>query len=290
MKKVILLLIVVFSLLGCTSTNNKLVIDVLKQQIPNDNFYFIRGLERERSLSTNIRYRGIVYSDKLKEAKSFSGIQVALEDMEELWKYEDDFVRQYENALAYPRAVTPIRENAKKIFGDDIVVYVDFPMIWDLKGQADFIEENVGKKADEIANAMAYIDVFVEDIRKVGIEEYKKKLFNLHQLLYKKYNYDVDINMYLRDRKYLTYEEIKSKIFYLFKDEVIIKNLLKKYEKNGYLSSKEMGYLMDCWTQPFGKVVGINDTIPTLIFEYYKNIQKYNEIQVIRIRMEDLNG
>ena len=231
-----------------------------------------------------------MYSDKLKEAKSFSGIQVALEDMEELWKYEDDFVRQYENALAYPRAVTPIRENAKKIFGDDIVVYVDFPMIWDLKGQADFIEENVGKKADEIANAMAYIDVFVEDIRKVDIEEYKKKLFNLHQLLYKKYNYDVDINMYLRDRKYLTYEEIKSKIFYLFKDEVIIKNLLKKYEKNGYLSSKEMGYLMDCWTQPFGKVVGINDTIPTLIFEYYKNIQKYNEIQVIRIRMEDLNG
>ena len=290
MKKVILLLIVVFSLLGCTSTNNKLVIDTLKKQIPNDNFYFIRGIERERSLSTNIRYRGIVYSDKLKEAKSFSGIQVALEDMEELWKYEDDFVRQYENALAYPRAVAPIRENAKKIFGEDIVVYVDFPMIWDLKGQADFIEENVGKKADEIANAMAYIDVFVEDIREVDINEYKKKLFNLHEILYKKYNYDVDINMYLRDRKYLTYEEIKSKIFYLFKDEVIIKNLLKKYEKNGYLSSKEMGYLMDCWTQPFGKVLGINDTIPTLIFEYYKNIQKYNEIQVIRIRMEDLNG
>ena len=277
MKKVMLLLIVVFSLLGCTSTNNKLVIDTLKKQIPNDNFYFIRGIERERSLSTNIRYRGIVYSDKLKEAKSFSGIQVALEDMEELWKYEDDFVRQYENALAYPRAVAPIRENAKKIFGDDIVVYVDFPMIWDLKGQADFIEENVGKKADEIANAMAYIDVFVEDIREVDINEYKKKLFNLHEILYKKYNYDVDINMDLQDRKYLTYEELEKNIFYLYKNEPKVKELLKIYQDTGELSPKELGYLLDNFTKYFDST-----EIPSIWFQMYrKYVKKYEEINVI---------
>lgn len=277
MKKVMLLLIVVFSLLGCTSTNNKLVIDTLKKQIPNDNFYFIRGIERERSLSTNIRYRGIVYSDKLKEAKSFSGIQVALEDMEELWKYEDDFVRQYENALAYPRAVAPIRENAKKIFGEDIVVYVDFPMIWDLKGQADFIEENVGKKADEIANAMAYIDVFVEDIREVDINEYKKKLFNLHEILYKKYNYDVDINMDLQDRKYLTYEELEKNIFYLYKNEPKVKELLKIYQDTGELSPKELGYLLDNFTKYFDST-----EIPSIWFQMYrKYVKKYEEINVI---------
>lgn len=277
MKKVIILLIVVFSLLGCTSTNNKLVIAVLKKQIPNDNFYFIRGLERERSLSTNIRYRGIVYSDKLKEVKSFSGIQVALEDMEELWKYEDDYVRQYENALAYPRAVAPIRENAKNIFGENIVVYVDFPMIWDLKGQADFIEENVGKKADEIANAMAYIDIFVEDIRKVDIEEYKKKLFNLHQILYKKYNYDVDINMYLRDRKYLTYEEIEKNIFYLYKNEPKIKELLKKYKNTGELSPKEIGYLTDYFVNPFR-----NYDLPSILFQVRREDKKYTDISANR--------
>lgn len=277
MKKVMLLLIVVFSLLGCTSTNNKLVIDTLKKQIPNDNFYFIRGIERERSLSTNIRYRGIVYSDKLKEAKSFSGIQVALEDMEELWKYEDDFVRQYENALAYPRAVAPIRENAKKIFGEDIVVYVDFPMIWDLKGQADFIEENVGKKADEIANAMAYIDVFVEDIRKVDIEEYKKKLFNLHEILYKKYNYDVDINMYLRDRKYLTYEELEKNIFYLYKNEPKVKELLKIYKNTGELSPKEIGYLTDYFVNPFR-----NYDLPSILFQVRREDKKYTDISANR--------
>ena len=112
MKKIILSLILGIFLVGCTSTNNRLVLESLESRIPDDNFYFIRGIDRDRSLSTNIRYRGIVYSDKLKEEKSFAGIQIALENMDELWKYEDDFVRQYENALAYPRAVTPIRENA----------------------------------------------------------------------------------------------------------------------------------------------------------------------------------
>lgn len=277
MKKIILSLILGIFLVGCTSTNNRLVLESLENRIPDDNFYFIRGIDRDRSLSTNIRYRGIVYSDKLKEEKSFAGIQIALENMDELWKYEDDFVRQYENALAYPRATRPIRENAKKIFGDDIVVYVDFPMIWDLKGQADFIEENIGKETDEIANAMAYIDIFVEDIRKVDIDEYKKKLFNLHEGLYRKYNYDVDINMDLQDRKYLTYEEIEKNIFYLYKDEPKIKELLKKLKKRENLSSKELGYLLDNFAEYFDST-----EIPSILFQVRKRHTNYKEINAHR--------
>lgn len=277
MKKIMLLLILGIFLIGCTSTNNRLVLESLENRIPDDNFYFIRGIDRDRSLSTNIRYRGIVYSDKLKEEKSFAGIQIALENMDELWKYEDDFVRQYENALAYPRATKPIRENAKKIFGDDIVVYVDFPMIWDLKGQADFIEENIGKETDEIANAMAYIDIFVEDIKKVDIDEYKKKLFNLHEILYRKYNYDVDINMDLQDRKYLTYEEIEKNIFYLYKDEPKIKELLKKLKKRENLSSKELGYLLDNFTEYFDST-----EIPSILFQVRKRHTNYKEINAHR--------
>lgn len=276
MKKIILSLILGIFLVGCTSTNNRLVLESLENRIPDDNFYFIRGIDRDRSLSTNIRYRGIVYSDKLKEEKSFAGIQIALENMDELWKYEDDFVRQYENALAYPRATRPIRENAKKIFGDDIVVYVDFPMIWDLKGQVDFIEENIGKETDEIANAMAYIDIFVEDIRKVDIDEYKKKLFNLHELLYRKYNYDVDINMYLRDRKYLTYEEIEKNIFYLYKDEPKVKELLKRYKATGELSPKEIGYLTDYFVNPFR-----NYDLPRILLQVGAEEENYKEINVV---------
>ena len=278
MKKIILSLILGIFLVGCTSTNNRLVLEILESRIPDDNFYFIRGIDRDRSLSTNIRYRGIVYSDKLKEEKSFAGIQIALENMDELWKYEDDFVRQYENALAYPRAVTPIRENAKKIFGEDIVVYVDLSSSFFLKEGVEFVEANIGHYVEGTKfGAMAYIDIFVEDIRKVDIEEYKKKLFNLHEILYKKYNYDVDINMYLRDRKYLTYEEIEKNIFYLYKDEPKVKELLKRYKATGELSPKEIGYLTDYFVNPFR-----NYDLPRIWLQMYsKYAKKYEEINVI---------
>ncbi len=278
MKKIILSLILGIFLVGCTSTNNRLVLESLESRIPDDNFYFIRGIDRDRSLSTNIRYRGIVYSDKLKEEKSFAGIQIALENMDELWKYEDDFVRQYENALAYPRAVTPIRENAKKIFGEDIVVYVDLSSSFFLKEGVEFVEANIGHYVEGTKfGAMAYIDIFVEDIRKVDIEEYKKKLFNLHEILYKKYNYDVDINMYLRDRKYLTYEEIEKNIFYLYKDEPKVKELLKRYKATGELSPKEIGYLTDYFVNPFR-----NYDLPRIWLQMYsKYAKKYEEINVI---------
>ncbi|MGO5426155.1 MULTISPECIES: hypothetical protein [Fusobacterium] len=277
MKKIILSLILGIFLVGCTSTNNRLVLESLESRIPDDNFYFIRGIDRDRSLSTNIRYRGIVYSDKLKEEKSFAGIQIALENMDELWKYEDDFVRQYENALAYPRAVTPIRENAKKIFGEDIVVYVDLSSSFFLKEGVEFVEANIGHYVEGTKfGAMAYIDIFVEDIRKVDIDEYKKKLFNLHELLYRKYNYDVDINMYLRDRKYLTYEEIEKNIFYLYKDEPKVKELLKRYKATGELSPKEIGYLTDYFVNPFR-----NYDLPRILLQVGAEEENYKEINVV---------
>ena len=124
---------------------------------------------------------------------------------------------------------------------------------------------------------MAYIDIFVEDIRKVDIDEYKKKLFNLHELLYRKYNYDVDINMDLQDRKYLTYEEIEKNIFYLYKDEPKIKELLKKLKKRENLSSKELGYLLDNFAEYFDST-----EIPSILFQVRKRHTNYKEINAHR--------
>lgn len=250
--------------------------NVIRKEIPDDNFYFIRGLDRDRSLSTNIRYRGIVYSDKLKQAESFSGIQVALEDMDELWKYKESFKRQYEGALAYPLATAPMKENAKKIFGNDIIVYVDFPMIWDLKAQTEFVENNIGKETDQIANMTGYIDVFVDDITKVDIDEYKKKLFDLHQTLYKTYHIDAILYMNLRDRKYLTYEKIDSNIFYIFRNEPKVIELLKKYKENGNLNVVEIGYLTNYFVAPFR-----NYTLPRIKFEITYKRNDYKKVNVI---------
>lgn len=278
MKKIVIAVIIGTLLVGCASMNNREVISRLEKRIPDDKFYFIRGMERDRSLSTNIRYRGIVYSDKLKEKKSFAGIQIALEDMDELWKYEDDFVRQYENALAYPRAIAPVRENAKKLFGEDIIVYVDLSSSFFLKEGVEFLEANIGKYVEgKKFGAMAYVDVFVDDIREVDIDEYKKKLFNLHQILYKQYNYNADINMYIRDRKYLTYEEIEKNIFYLYKNEPKVKELLKKYKNTGGLSPKEIGYLTDYFVNSFE-----NFELSRIWLQMYgEHMKKYEEVNVI---------
>ncbi|MBC2856979.1 hypothetical protein H3N56_11100 [Cetobacterium sp. 2A] len=257
--------------------NNRKVLNVIQQEIPDDKFYFIRGLDRDRSLSTNIRYRGIVYSDKLKAAESFSGIQVALENLNKAHLYGSEFKRQYEGALAYPLATAPMKENAKKIFGNDIIVYVDFPMIWDLKGQTEFVQNNIGKETDQIANMTGYIDVFVDDITKVDIDEYKKKLFDLHQKLYKTYNIDSILHLDVQDKKYLTHEQIESNIFYIFKDEPKVKELLKKHKENRNLNADELGYLTSYFVKYFE-----DEQASKISFEAYSYfVKKYQDINVI---------
>ena len=281
MKKILTVILLIFVTLltsGFTKIHNDKVLEVIQKQVPDDNFYFIRGLEKEYGFNTNVRYRGIIYSDKLKEAKAFMGIQVALEDLDSLYMWEDDFKDQYENALASPRLTKIIRENAKKVFGDDIVVYVDLSNIFLLKEAVEFVEQNIGNFIpDDEVGPPVYIDVFVDDITKVNIDEYKKKLFNLHQTLYKKYNINSDINMDLQDRKYLNYDVIKNHIFYIFKDEPQVKKYLKKYKKEKTLSPKEMGYLMDYFTRYFD-----DENISNIWFQmYYKYVKEPEDVNVI---------
>ena len=274
MKKIFSVVMLIFITLltsGFTKMHNDEVLEVIQRQVPNDKFYFIRGLEREYGFNTNVRYRGIIYSDKLKEAKAFMGIQVALEDLDSLYMWEDDFKDQYENALASPRLTKIIRENAKKVFGDDIVVYVDLSNIFLLKEAVEFVEQNIGNFIpDDEVGPPVYIDVFVDDITKANIDEYKKKLFNLHQTLYKNYNINSNIDMNLRNRKYLTYDIVKNHIFYIFKDEPQVKKYLKKYKKEKTLSPKEMGVLTDYFVSTSNNydILHINFQ---MIYEYHKN-------------------
>ena len=290
MKKiltVILLIFITFLTSGFTKIHNDKVLEVIQKQVPDDNFYFIRGLEREYGFNTNVRYRGIIYSDKLKEAKAFMGIQVALEELDSLYMWEDDFKDQYENALASPRLTKIIRENAKKVFGDDIVVYVDLSNIFLLKEAVEFVEQNIGSFIpDEEVGPPVYIDVFVDDIKTVNIDEYKKKLFNLHQTLYKKYNINSDINMDLQDREYLNYDIVKNHIFYIFKDEPQVKKYLKKYKKEKTLPPKEMGYLMSYFPRYFDSN-GLSCIKFQMRYDHMKEFEKINVILPKEMRNND---
>ena len=47
----------------------------------------------------------------------------------------------------------------------------------------------------------------------------------------REYNINSNINMYLRDREYLTYDVVKNHIFYVFKDEPQSKKIFKEIQK-----------------------------------------------------------
>ena len=269
-----MIFIICFMLLGSgfAKLHNDEILEVIQKQIPDDNFYFIRGLEREWGFNTNVRYRGIVYSDKLKEAKAFMGIQIALESLDSLYMWEDDFKDQYENALASPRLVKIIRENAKDILGEDIIVYVDLSNIFLLKEAVEFVEQNIGNFIpDDEVGPPIYIDIFVDDIKKVNIDDYKKKLFELHQRLYFLYNINSRLYLDLQDKKYLTYDIVKKGIFYIFKKDPKIKKYLKKYKKEKTLPPKEMGYLMDNFAGYF-----YGGDIPKIFLQTGDYDKKYN--------------
>ena len=290
MKKIFSVVMLIFITLltsGFTKMHNDEVLEVIQRQVPNDKFYFIRGLEREYGFNTNVRYRGIIYSDKLKEAKAFMGIQVALEDLDSLYMWEDDFKDQYENALASPRLTKIIRENAKKVFGDDIVVYVDLSNIFLLKEAVEFVEQNIGNFIpDDEVGPPVYIDIFADDIKTVNIDEYKKKLFNVHQTLYKKYNINSDINIDLQDRKHLNYDVVKNHIFHIFKDEPQVKKYLKKYKKEKTLPPKEMGYLMSYFPRYFDSN-GLSCIKFQMRYDHMKEFEKINVILPKEMRNND---
>ena len=276
-KKIALFILTIVFLMffqGCQWNNNQKVLSAIQEAIPNDNFYFIRGLDRERSLATNIRYRGIVYSDKLKENRSMLGIQIAIEDLSRIWKRVESYERQYQNALDFSKAVEPVRIKAKEIFGDDIIIYNDLSQIWEYDVRIKSMNSGittVGKSKEQTV-----IDVFVDDISKINEDDFKKKAFEFYRYMYDILNIESQMSINLRDRKYLTYEEVESRIFYLFKDEPKVKELLKEYKSNGTLAPSDMGYLMSLFTSSFHP--GFN--LPKIKLQPGSDDQSYKEIFV----------
>ena len=200
--------------------------------------------------------------------------------------WEDDFKDRSENALASPR-LTKIIENAKKVFGDDIVVYVDLSNIFLLKEAVEFVEQNIGNFIpDDEVGPPVYIDIFADDIKTVNIDEYKKKLFNVHQTLYKKYNINSDINIDLQDRKHLNYDVVKNHIFHIFKDEPQVKKYLKKYKKEKTLPPKEMGYLMSYFPRYFDSN-GLSCIKFQMRYDHMKEFEKINVILPKEMRNND---
>ena len=98
----------------CRGKTKQLLI-LLKSKIPPKiTFYFIQGLDYKFDLSTNIRYRGILYSDRLEKLGYPFGLELALEGGSDGSSYLENY-----KALFWQLEIDkPIEEKMKEIFGE----------------------------------------------------------------------------------------------------------------------------------------------------------------------------
>ena len=90
-----------------------------------DQFRFIYGLDEDRDRSTNIRYRGILYSNYLERLEWPEGVEIALESYGISRSNLDNMVSKY-NGLLKKIEIDGTGENkARELFGAKTNLYND---------------------------------------------------------------------------------------------------------------------------------------------------------------------
>ena len=105
--------------------NAKRIICKKLEEQTGDKFRFIYGLDREWSIATNIRYRGILYSDNLENAKWPDGYEISLENLNindgVIWQMATDYVGFIDTVVVEKT----VEDEAIKIFGAKTNLYND---------------------------------------------------------------------------------------------------------------------------------------------------------------------
>ncbi len=243
----LLLLLFIPAKAGIFSSNNSKVIARYNKAL-NDEFYFIRGLDRERSLSTNIKYRGLLYSKKMKEAGVRGFLEIGIENLDDIVVYGTT----YRSVLAGEEVNKIFEDEAKKFFGDKILLQNTTDGYFS-KGSAEAIKkkftkvpkDNKGKTLEEILDSkggfrQTFVTVFVKDIKKIDELEYRKKALDLANYMFDNLNVTTSLQIFIRDESYLEdYEKIESTIAPGFREDKEIKEILEKVKKKEAISEAE---------------------------------------------------
>jgi hypothetical protein len=226
---------------GSSSGIEKEIVQGLEEEFPEENFYFIYGLDRERSIATNIKYRGIVYSDRLAEMSYPQGLEIALENslVPEATMY--NIARGYEAMFRQIEIDGMVEEKAIEIFGNKCNLYNDWSMN---QWKYAHMKKIIGKENltyDEKNGAYSTIvNVFVDNLEELNIEEYKKKTYELSKYIYEYMNYVTSLQVYVRDNSYFdNYNLVKYSIYRPFRDREDIKKILEKIENKQEISEEE---------------------------------------------------
>ena len=238
----------IFLSLSLFAGKNETVIRTFKKKFPQDNFYFIQGLDYKFDLSTNIRYRGILYSDRLEKLGYPFGLELALEGGSDGSSYLENY-----KALFWQLEIDkPIEEKMKEIFGELSVLNNNNSMT---KAKYEHLKSIRGKNIPfEEKNGALYtvVNVFVDRLEDIDKEEMKKKTYKFAKFLYDDINLVTYLQVYIRDNSFFEdYNLVAYQVYPPFREREDIKKILNKIKAKEKISKDEKIALVNVFYKNF---------------------------------------
>ncbi len=269
-RKILMIFTMIFLSLSLFAGKNETVIDTFKKKFPQDNFYFIQGLDYKFDLTTSIRYRGILYSDRLEKLNYPFGLELALENESDGWEYLDN----YEALFLKIEVDKPIEEKMKEIFGELSVLNNNYWLPTDCYKEflkimwQDVSFENKGGAYSTIVN------VFVDRLEDINKEEMKKKTYEFAKFLQDEINLKTYLQVYIRDNSFFEeYNLVAYQVYPPFREREDIKKILEKIKAKEKISKEEKIALVNV----FYKDIGFNNKYTTLrIWFKDEKLKEYN--------------
>lgn len=291
MKKILMLFTILLTFASCSSlqTREKVKQDIC-QELENatgDKFWFIYGLDREKSFGTEVKYRGILYSDKLEKMHWPEGLEIGLTSLKE--PNLRTILINYKGMLEGTKITKICEDKAREIFGEKTNFSNEGGTTEHMFSN---ITGNMGKNLDDKDKSGYFnsvLNIFVDDLDKLNITEYRKKIYEFGMFLYEYMNIKTALNVIVRDNTY--FEDINLtyySIYRPFRDRKDINAILNKIPKKEKLDDKDKTTLVYSFNK--GSLDYFNCHLKDFMF-----VSKYSEnlplsLKTVEYMSESLNG
>ena len=264
-RKILMVFTMIFLSLSVFAGKNETVINTFKKKFPQDNFYFIQGLDYKFDLTTNIRYRGILYSDRLEKLGYPFGLEMALEGGSD----GSSYLENYEALFWQLEIDKPIEEKMKEIFGELSVLYNHYGV--SIKGYKKFLAD-VGKDLpfDKKGRAdYTIVNVFVDRLEDINKEEMKRKTYEFARFLQDNMNLATYLQVYIRDNTFFEdYNLVAYQVYPPFREREDIKKILEKIKAKEEISKDEKIALVNVFYKNFNYKMRYTD-----IFIWFSDVE-----------------
>ena len=235
-RKLFVILTMLFLSMTLFAGKNSTVIRTFEKKFPQDKFYFIQGLDYKFDLNTSIRYRGILYSDRLEKMGYPFGLELALEGGSD----GSEYLENYESLFLKIEVDKPIEKKMKEIFGEKSVLNNNQPL---RIGGYRWILEHKGKKVEFAEKSDAYstiVNVFVDRLEDIDKEEMKQKTYKFARYLYDEMNILTYLQVYIRDNTFFeNYNLVAYQVYPPFREREDIKKILEKIKSGKKITENE---------------------------------------------------